>query len=119
MSLTTGVFSYTVAANPTGSARVAALRTADKTTLVTQAGAPPVITSASPTSGGAGAQITIAGSAFGFEQGTSVLWVGTKPGTVVTWNDTQIVASVGTGSMSGTAQVRRNDACPIPWRSPC
>ena len=109
-SATSGVFSYTVAANPLGSSRAAVIAAGGQTTVVTQSPAAPVITSATPTTGGVGTQVTVAGAAFGFEQGTSMLWLGTKPATVVSWDDAQIVASVATGSMSGTVQVRRLDA---------
>jgi hypothetical protein len=67
----------------------------------------PTITSVSPTSAEAGVSVTISGSGFGTVQGTGAVWLGTSYATVVSWSDTQIVATVATGSTSGTAQVQQ------------
>ena len=66
----------------------------------------PVITGVSPSSGAAGTTVSVAGIQFGNDQGSAVLWLGTKPGVIVSWTDTEIVATVATGSQSGTVQVR-------------
>ena len=58
---------------------------------------PPSVTSLAPTSGVAGGQVTISGSGFGSVQGAGALWLGSTLGTVVSWSDTQIVATVAYG----------------------
>ncbi len=68
---------------------------------------PPSITSLSPTSGAAGVQVTISGSGFGSTQGSGRVWLGTTPGAVVSWSDTQIAATVSPGATSGTVQVQQ------------
>jgi uncharacterized protein YjdB len=68
------------------------------------------ISSVSPTSGIAGTQVSITGSGFGNAQGRGTVWLGTSPGAVVSWNDTQILARVASGSGSGFAQVQQNGA---------
>ena len=78
---------------------------------------PPLITSLSPTSGAAGVQVTINGSGFGSVQGSGSVWLGTAPGTVVTWSDTRVVATVAATATSGTVRVQRegswSDAMPF------
>jgi predicted secreted protein len=68
----------------------------------------PTVTSVSPTSGAAGTQVTISGSGFGANQGSGAAWLGTAYATVVSWSDTQVVATVAQGSSSGVAQVLQN-----------
>lgn len=68
----------------------------------------PTITSISPNTGGAGTQITINGSGFGASQGSGNVWIGTTYGTVVSWSDVQVVATVATGSGTGNAQILQN-----------
>jgi hypothetical protein len=65
----------------------------------------PTITNVSPASGTAGTQVTITGSGFGLAQGNGKALLGTTYGTVTSWSDTQVVATVATGSSSGTAQI--------------
>jgi hypothetical protein len=65
----------------------------------------PYITSVSPTTAVAGTQVTIAGTGFGAQQGSGKVWLGNTYGTVGNWSDTQVVATVATGAISGTAQV--------------
>jgi N-acetylneuraminic acid mutarotase len=65
----------------------------------------PNILAISPTTGSAGTQVTINGSGFGASQGTGTVWLGTTLGTVVSWSDSQVIASVNTGSTSGAAQI--------------
>jgi hypothetical protein len=68
----------------------------------------PVISSLSPTSGPAGTQVTITGTGFGATQGSGSVWLGTKYATVVSWSDTQVVATVASGSATGSTQVYQN-----------
>jgi hypothetical protein len=65
----------------------------------------PNITSVMPTSGVAGTQVTITGTGFGATQGNGNVWLGNTYGVVVTWSDTQVVATIASGSKSGTAQI--------------
>jgi IPT/TIG domain-containing protein/beta-propeller repeat-containing protein len=68
----------------------------------------PNITSVSPTTARAGDSITITGTNFGATQGTGQVWLGSKlAGSYVSWSDTQIVATVASGSVTGTAQVQQ------------
>ncbi len=66
---------------------------------------PPIVTGVSPASGIPGLQITISGGRFGSTQGSGSVWLGTAYGIVVSWSDTQVVASIATGSTSGVAQI--------------
>jgi hypothetical protein len=63
------------------------------------------ISSASPTNGMPGTQVTISGTGFGASQGTSKVWIGSAYASVVNWTNTQIVAAVAAGAGSGTVQV--------------
>ncbi len=65
----------------------------------------PTITSISPSSGRAGDQITITGTSFGASQGSGNVWLGSTYGTVVSWSDTQVVATIVSGATSGVAQI--------------
>jgi trimeric autotransporter adhesin len=67
----------------------------------------PTVASVSPTNGSAGTQVSITGSGFGSSQGTGMIVLGTTLGTVVSWSDTQVVATVNTGSMSGVAEIEQ------------
>ena len=66
------------------------------------------ISSVTPDNGLPGTQVTIAGSGFGSSQGIGQVWLGTANGVVQTWSDTQVVALVASGSVSGSAQVLQN-----------
>ena len=67
---------------------------------------PPAITSLSASTGAPGDTITISGTGFGSAIGLGQAWLGsTYCGTVVSWSDTQVVATVALGSRSGKAQV--------------
>ncbi len=68
------------------------------------------ISSVSPTSGVAGTQVSVSGSGFGNTQGTGMVWLGTVPGTVVSWSDTQVIATVAMGSSSGVTRIQQNGA---------
>jgi hypothetical protein len=68
----------------------------------------PHITSVSPTTARAGDSITINGTGFGTTQGSGSVWLGSKlAGSIVSWSDTQIVATVASGAVTGTAQVQQ------------
>jgi hypothetical protein len=67
--------------------------------------ATPTVTSVSPTIGVAGTQVTIAGSEFGGTQGSGQVWLGSTSGIVNSWSNTQVVATVASGSVSGNAQI--------------
>ena len=67
--------------------------------------ATPTISSLSSTSVLPGAQVTINGSGFGAAQGSGQVWLGTAYGSVQSWSNTQVVAAVAAGSMSGNARV--------------
>src|SRR5208283_1301661 len=68
----------------------------------------PSLASVSPTSGVAGTPVTISGSNFGTVQGSGTLLLGSTTGTVVTWSDTQILATVASNARSGSARVQQN-----------
>src|SRR5271157_5592325 len=68
----------------------------------------PSIGSVSPTTATGGTQVTIGGSYFGATRGTGSVWLGTAPATVVSWADTQIVATVASNAQSGNALVQQN-----------
>jgi hypothetical protein len=63
----------------------------------------PTITNVSQTSDGS--RVTVTGFGFGSSQGRGQLWLGTANATVISWTETQIVATVAAGSDSGHAQV--------------
>jgi hypothetical protein len=70
----------------------------------------PTVSAVSPTSGVAGTQVTLTGSAFGNLQGSGQVWLGTAPAIVNSWTDTQVIATLAAGSLSGTAQILQNGA---------
>lgn len=65
----------------------------------------PAISGITPTSGPAGTQVTITGTGFRATQGSGLVWIGTQYATVVSWSDTQVVATVASGSATGGTQV--------------
>ncbi len=67
----------------------------------------PAITGVSPNSGSAGAQVTISGGAFGAAQGTGSVWLGSTYASVVSWTNTQVVATVPSIARSGTVQLQQ------------
>lgn len=76
------------------------------------------VSSVSPSTNVApGTQVTVTGSNFGVTQGTGQVWLGTAYGTVQSWSNTQIVASVAPGSLSGNAEVLQNGVWspPVPF----
>jgi hypothetical protein len=68
----------------------------------------PQVTTITPTSGTAGTQVTFSGSGFGATQGPGIVWLGNGPGSVVSWSDTQVVATVATGAVTGIARIQQN-----------
>ena len=68
----------------------------------------PTITSVTSTSGAAGTQVTIFGSGFGAVQGNGNAWIGSSYASVVSWSDTQVVATVASVSAAGNAQILQN-----------
>jgi hypothetical protein len=67
----------------------------------------PVISSVSPTTARAGDQITINGSNFGTSGTAAQVWLGNKAaGSIVSWSDTQVVATVANGASTGTVQIQ-------------
>jgi len=70
----------------------------------------PVVSTVTPTSGTPGVtQVTIAGTSFGAAQGSGFVQLGNMSATTISsWNNTQIVATVPSGSMSGVAMVNQN-----------
>ena len=69
---------------------------------------PPVIAAVSPTSGIAGAPITISGSNFGAVQGGNTLQFNGVPAFTTGWSTIKIVASVPSGATSGPVVVTVN-----------
>jgi hypothetical protein len=68
----------------------------------------PNITSITPTGGVAGTQVTFTGTNFGATQGSGSVWLGSKlAGSIVSWSNTQIVATVASGSITGSAQIQQ------------
>jgi hypothetical protein len=69
------------------------------------AAAPPTLTSVVPPSGVVTTQITLTGSDFGAARGAGTIDVGGAEGTVISWSDTQIVATVPASLFPGDADV--------------
>jgi hypothetical protein len=67
----------------------------------------PNVVGVSPTVGSAGTQVTITGSGFGNSQGSGGVWLGTTLAGVVAWSDSQVIATVSTGSTTGAAQIQQ------------
>jgi hypothetical protein len=75
-----------------------------QTSLVANA---PSLTAVSPTNAVPGMQVVISGSGFGSSQGSGLVWLGTTFAQVVSWNNSQVVATVSPISTSGTAQLQQ------------
>ena len=70
--------------------------------------ASPSVTSLSPTSGVPGTQVTLTGTGFGAVQGTGSVWLGNKlAASIVSWSDTQVVATVDSNVASGSGCVQQ------------
>jgi IPT/TIG domain len=68
----------------------------------------PTLEAVAPSRGTAGTEVTVTGSGFGAAQGVGNIWLGNMYGSVVSWSDTHIVATVAQGSASGTARILQN-----------
>lgn len=69
----------------------------------------PRIASISPGSGSSGTSITITGTGFGASQSTGgTVLLGSIAGQVISWSDTQVVATVAPGSLTGLARLYQN-----------
>jgi hypothetical protein len=68
----------------------------------------PQIAFVSPPSGSPGTSITIIGTGFGSSQGSGAVQLGSIAAQVVSWSDTQVVATVATGALTGIARVQQN-----------
>jgi hypothetical protein len=68
----------------------------------------PQIASISPNSGVAGTSVTISGSGFGSSQGSGIVWLGSTNGLVVSWSDTEVVATVAPTALTGIARIQQN-----------
>jgi hypothetical protein len=72
-------------------------------------GKAPNITNLTPTSGRVGATVTIAGTSFGGNQGTStVTFAGTSAGTATNWGASSITVNVPNGAATGSVVVTVN-----------
>ncbi|MGO9241049.1 MAG: IPT/TIG domain-containing protein [Bryobacteraceae bacterium] len=68
------------------------------------------VASVDPASGAAGTSVTFTGTGFGSSQGNGTVVLGSTAGVVVSWSDTQIVATVASASVTGVARVQQNGA---------
>ena len=66
------------------------------------------IASISPTSAAPGTSVIITGTGFGALQGSGAVWLGSLAGQVLSWTDTQIVATVTAGSLTGMGRVQQS-----------
>ena len=66
------------------------------------------LTSIDPNSGAAGTAVTFTGAGFGSSQGSGVAWLGSTAGQVVSWSDTQVVATVASTAVTGIARIQQN-----------
>jgi hypothetical protein len=65
----------------------------------------PTVTGLAPGVATCGSQVTVTGYGFGPSQGSSTVTLGGASATIVTWSDTQIVATVPYTAISGVAKV--------------
>jgi RHS repeat-associated protein len=69
-------------------------------------GTTPIVSSVSPSLGGAGTSVTVAGSNFGSTQGSSTIkFNGTAATSITSWSNSQIVATVPSGTPTGSGPV--------------
>jgi hypothetical protein len=68
----------------------------------------PQMTSVSPVAGVSGTSVTIDGAGFGSSQGSGTVWLGSADGQVVSWSDTEVVATVASTALTGIARVKQN-----------
>jgi hypothetical protein len=67
------------------------------------------LTSINPTSGVSGTAVTFTGTGFGASLGSGVVWLGSVAGQVVSWSDTQVVATVAFNALTGIARIQQNN----------
>jgi hypothetical protein len=67
------------------------------------------LTSISPASGASGIAVAFTGTGFGASQGSGVAWLGSVAGQVVSWSDTQVVATVAFNALTGIARIQQNN----------
>src|SRR5579864_4433530 len=65
----------------------------------------PLVTGLSPSSGTTGTQVTVSGSGFGSTQGSSTITFNRTNPTIVSWSDTQILATVPATATTGPVVV--------------
>lgn len=70
--------------------------------------APPVVSSVTPATASIGETLTIQGSGFGATQGAAWVTLGGASAPVVSWEDTQVVATVPTGASPGYVGIVRD-----------
>ncbi len=68
------------------------------------------ITDVSPALAGPGTAVTITGTGFGASQGSGSVWLGSMAGLAYSWSDTQVVAAVATGSLTGIVRIQQGGA---------
>ncbi len=66
---------------------------------------PPTLTGMTLSEAKPGDTVTLIGTGFGPTQGIGQVWLGSTYGTVVSWTDTQVIATVALNSRTGSAQV--------------
>jgi hypothetical protein len=69
----------------------------------------PQITAVTPNPAEPGNTITIDGSGFGTIQGSGQLWLGSAQGTIVSWSDAQVVATMASNAISGIVKIQQNE----------
>ena len=89
---------------PTGSVVVTVNGMAGNSTPYTVTN-PPNITGVTGSPAKPGDTVTISGTGFAQTQGIGQVWLGNTYGTVVSWTDTQVIATVALNSRTGSAQV--------------
>jgi len=86
-----------------------ALATATFDNVSITVGTTPFVTSVYPVLGGIGSSVTVTGSNFGSSQGTSsVTFDGVSASSITSWTNSQIVASVPSGAVTGPVAVTVN-----------
>ena len=78
-------------------------------------GQTPHLSSLSPDNGPVGTRVTMTGSGFGTMSWT--VSIGGQSATIVSWSDTQIVATVGNGAQTGTAYVHIDRWNIVPYNT--
>lgn len=100
----TSIVATVPASTVTGAVRVTVAGTASTTATFTIV-PPPTLTSLSPTAGGVGATVTLAGTNFGATQGASTVRFNGTVATPTAWSATSITAPVPAGATTGPVTV--------------